>query len=127
MKVLMNLIRWTDVMVNMGSTVSIEAAVFDRPVVNVGFNRPNDSEVPMHHRISYAFDHTTHHQYVERTGGTWRVSNESELIGAVKAYLANPALHREGRSKIVEEVVGPLDGKAGEKTYKELLALAGIK
>lgn len=124
MKTLMNLIRVSDVVVNLGSTISLEAAVFDRPVVLVGFNGGYDAKVPLHHRLSFALDHTTHYLYVQKTGGVWRVSSAGELVEAVATYLANPGLHAEGRARIVRELVGPIDGKCGARVFDALRSLA---
>ncbi len=123
MKLLLNLVRWTDVNINLGSTMSLESAIFNRPVVLVGFNGADDLKVPLHNRLSFALDHTTHYLYVQKTGGVWRVKTESELIYAVTGYLHDPALHKEGRSQIVSDLVGPIDGKTGERVFAALNSL----
>lgn len=125
MKLLMNLIRVSDVILNMGSTIALEAAIFDTPAILVAFNGyETDAELPWHKRLSVAMDNTKHyHEDVEGTGGVWRVNNEQELIAAVKGYLENPALHHEGRTRLVTKLVGPTDGQAGKRIFDALKEL----
>ncbi len=122
MKLLLNLVRLSDVTINLGSTMALEATIFDKPVILVGFNGyEDDSKIPWSKRLSSALDNTYHyHVQVEGTGGVWRVSNEKELIHAVKTYLDNPALHREGRARILKELVGPVDGRASQRAWSTL-------
>ncbi len=123
MKILLNLVRLSDVTINLGSTMSLEAAIFDKPVVLIAFNGGEGKKVPWHNRLSVALDQSVAFVYVQNTGGVWRVSNEQEFIQAVKTYLESPSLHKEGRSRIVQQLVGPL-GSAGKSALDELLALA---
>lgn len=128
MKLLMNLVRLSDVVTHMGSTIALEAAIFDRPTILIGFNGfDKDENLPWHHRLSTALDNTLHYRDIERTGGNWRVRNEKELIEAVNVYLLKPETHKDGRSRIVKEFVGPTDGKAGERIFKTILALTQNK
>lgn len=124
MKLLMNLLRLSDITLNLGSTLSLEAAVFDKPTILVGFNGYGEELVPWERKLASALTYTLHYQYVIKTGGVWRVADERELVNAVKSYLANPELHHEGRTRIRKELVGPLDGKAGVRAFEILLGLA---
>ena len=124
LKLLLNLVRLSDVTLNLGSTMALEAAIFDKPSVLVSFTGfVDDAKLPWHRRPSVALDNTLHYKIVEKTGGVWRVYNEKELVHAVKTYLENPELHREGRKRIVEELVGPLDGQCGRRALENLLIL----
>ncbi len=117
MRVVMNFIRECAVTVDFGSSLSLEAALFDKPIVFLGFNSHVDKNVPWHKRISSAYDYYTHVQYLIKAGGVWEVANEKEMVHAIKTYLADPAKHREGRKRIVEELVGPFDGGAGRRAF----------
>lgn len=121
LKLLLNLVRLSDVTLNLGSTMALEAAIFDKPSILVSFTGfADDAKLPWHRRPSVALDNTLHYKIVEKTGGVWRVYNERELVGAVKTYLEKPELHREGRKRIVEELVGPL-GNGGRQALEILL------
>lgn len=123
-KLLISLIRASNVVVILGSTIALEAAIFDRPTILAGFNGYRDEKIPWCNKLSVALDHTTHYVDVQKTGALWRVANEKEFIEAVKTYLEKPELHRDGRVCLVKELVEPLDGKAGERAFKILLSLA---
>lgn len=124
MKLIMNLIRECDVAVDFGSSLSLETAIFDRPTVFVGFNGPADHAIPWHKKISVAYEHYTHLRYIFDAGGVVIAKNPGELIQAIRTYLDEPSLHREGRKEIVKNLVGPLDGKAGERVFLTLRNLA---
>jgi len=123
MKVIMNLMRECEVAVDFGSSLSLETAIFDRPTVFVGFNGPDDSTVPWYKKISVAYDRYTHLRYIFDAGGGWIAKDPGELISAIKTYLIEQSLHREGRAQIVKNLVGPLDGKAGARVFQVLCTL----
>jgi len=120
-KLLINLLRWSDVVVTFGSTMSLEAVIFDKPVVLAAFD--GYKEQSYQKNLSIALSHTTHYVELQETGGMWKVSSEKELITAVTGYLENPKLHAEGRQKMRKEFIEPLDGGAGKRTLEALLAL----
>lgn len=127
MRFLANLVRYSDVTINLGSTMSLEAAIFDKPTVLIAFNQMVGKKVPWHLSLARALDSSLHFVYVMKTGGNWRVNNEKEFIGAVRAYLDNPSLHRDGRKRILKELVGPADGKAGRRCFDALCEIANKK
>lgn len=123
-KLLINLIRASAVVVILGSTIALEAAIFDRPTVLAAFNGYRDEKIQWYNKLSVALDHTTHYVDVQKTGALWRVTNEREFIEAVKTYFEKPELHHASRARLVEELIEPLDGKAGERAFKILMSLA---
>lgn len=124
LKTLANLVRLSDVTINLGSTMALEAAIFDKPIVLLSFNGyAPEEEIPWHHRQSVALAKTLHYQYVQDTGGVWRVSSEKEFVEAVKTYLNNSSLHKTGRAHIVRQLVGPIDGRGGERAFMTILGL----
>ncbi|WP_406700184.1 hypothetical protein V5E97_15275 [Singulisphaera sp. Ch08] len=114
-----NTFRHADVVVNLSSTVVIDAAIFDRPVVNLNYDpepgRPNQALVKdANHRW-------THFKPVAESGGVWLVNEPDEMVEAVKGYLQHPELHRAQRRWIVEYVCGRLDGSSGERMAAAVL------
>lgn len=111
-----NTFRHADVVVNLSSTVTIDAAIFDRPVVNLDFDpapgRPNQSLIK---EINHLW---THFKPVAESGGVWLVNDFAELVNAIKTYLAHPNLHREKRRAIAEYVCGHLDGACGVRAAR---------
>jgi len=108
-----NTFRHADVVVNLSSTVTIDAAIFDHPVVNLDFDpQPGARDQELIKDINHKWNHF---QPIAESGGVWLVNNPDETVGAVKNYLKNPALHHAKRQWITNYVCGYLDGKCGER------------
>lgn len=108
-----NTFRHADVVVNLSSTVTIDAAIFDHPVVNLDFDpQPGQAQQELIKDINHKWNHF---QPIAESGGVWLVNNTDEMVGAVKNYLKNPSLHHAKRQWIINYVCGYLDGKCGER------------
>ena len=122
MRHLASLMRFSDVTLNAGSTLTIDSAIVDTPIVNIGFDgygRPDPADSVL--RV-YGF---THYANLVRTGGVRVATSETELIERINAYLENPALDRESRAQLVSEQCFRVDGKSGERVGAALLGMAG--
>jgi hypothetical protein len=108
-----NTFRHADVVVNLSSTVTIDAAIFDRPIVNLDYDPTPGA--PNQELIKDINHHWTHFKPVAESGGLWLVNNEAELLEAVRTYLRQPEKHRAARQKMVEYVCGYTDGQCGKR------------
>jgi hypothetical protein len=117
-QILMNSLRYADVEYNTGSTMTLESAIYDRPVVLIGFDGYKNR--PYYQSVRHGLD-VTHYRTVQATGGVWRVDAEQELIDATNGYLKDPTIHTDGRKRLVEELVGTVDGTAGERIGRFVL------
>ncbi|GEM_PF-1035122 len=92
-------LRHTDICVNISSTVSIEAMIFGKPVINIGFV-PEFSEI-------LTFPHyrplIEHHSVVV-------AQNMDAVRDAINRYLADPSHEAEGRAWVLKNMVVPTDG-----------------
>jgi len=108
-----NTFRHADVVVNLSSTATVDAALCDRPVVNLDYDpepgRPNQSLV---RDINHTWQHF---KPVAESGGVWLVDSPADMVHAVRSYLARPALHRDRRRWIAQYVCGFTDGRSGER------------
>jgi hypothetical protein len=108
-----NTFRHADVVVNLSSTVTVDAAIFDRPVVNLDFDpQPGQAEQSLVKDINHLW---VHFKPIAESGGVWLVNDYDEMLTAIETYLQKPELHREKRRWIAEYVCGYLDGKCGER------------
>lgn len=108
-----NTFRHAAVVVNLSSTVTVDAAICDRPVVNLDFDpSPGQPDQSLIKEINH---HWTHFSPIAESDGLWLVNDTTEMIRAVRSYLENPALHREGRRWIVRYVCQYPDGACGER------------
>lgn len=112
----------SDVVVNVASTITIDAAIFDTPVVCVGFDIRGDRPYLKSVRRFYDFDH---YRKLAQTGGFRIAYSKDALLQELRSYLADPARDRDGRRRIVEEQCYYQDGRSGERVAKYILKLLG--
>jgi len=108
-----NSLAHATVVVNVCSTITLDAVAFDKPVINVAFEpRINVPAQPQPLAMSYESDY-----YLEivQTGGTRLVKSREELLAALRQYLDNDKLEAAGRACLRERFLGPLDGAAGRR------------
>ncbi len=115
----------SDVFLTVYSTMVVEAAIHDRPIVSVcldtpgGWNTPRKYSLP----LSRIGDWPTHDRFRKAEAG--RVAQtEGEIADVVNAYLRDPAADRANRQAFVEREVTFTDGSAGRRTAGYLLSMA---
>lgn len=104
--------------INTSSTLTVDAAVLERPIICLGYDLRPDSRFP--EGRAFAYTQSTHYAPLVETGGVWVVRSESECVAAVRSYLHNSGLHHEGRIGIVRRVTNVADGGAGERMAREV-------
>jgi hypothetical protein len=113
-----NTFRHADVVVNLSSTVTIDAAIFDKPVVNLDFDpQPGQADQQLIKDVNHKWDHF---KPIAESGGVWLVNDFNEMVNAIKTYLSEPSLHSQKRKRITEYVCGFTDGKCGERMAKAM-------
>jgi hypothetical protein len=110
------------VVLNTASTLTVDAAILDRPVISIGWDAVPDPRFP--DGRAWAYNHSTHFGVLVATGGVRVVRSLDECIANITQYLEDPAKDRMERAKIVETVVGTVDGLAGTRLAQEILSLA---
>ncbi len=119
--VLRDTLSHADLVVSGPSTFAVDAALFDKPVILIGFDgkqaNPYDSSVVRY----YDYDHF---QALLASGGARLVRDEAALSAALNAYLADPSLDASGRKRLIREQCGQCDGRATERLSRLLLALS---
>jgi CDP-glycerol:poly(glycerophosphate) glycerophosphotransferase len=105
-------LRHSDVIVNVASTIAIEAAIFDTPIVNVSFDGEAPSEWTTSARRYYRF---THYVNLTRHGAVRVADRPEELVEYIGRYLDNPSLDRDDRRRVVLEQCQFLDGRSAER------------
>jgi hypothetical protein len=118
-----------DVFLTVYSTMVVEAAIHDRPVISVCIDAPRGWGYTRRFYLrkyslplSRIGDWPTHDRF--RRSGAGRVVFDRHQLGeAVEAYLRDPAKDREARRAFVERDITFTDGSAGVRTANELLSL----
>lgn len=110
---LIDSLRFSDIVINTVSTLSIDAMVFDKPVINVRFDA--EPKTPPEHSVNVMLPNHDHYKAIEASGGVKLVYSMNEMIGAINAYLKNPKLDFEGRERLRREQIVFMDGLAGRR------------
>lgn len=108
-----NSFRHADVVVNLSSTATVDAAICDRPIVNLDYDpEPGQPNKLLVQDVNHLW---THFKPLAESGGLTLVRSLDQMVTAIKRYLANPNLHREKRRWIAEYVCGFIDGQCGKR------------
>jgi hypothetical protein len=105
-------LRHSDVIVNVASTIAVEAAIFDTPVVNIAFDGEGASEWVRSARRYYRF---THYVNVTRHGAVRVAEQPEQLVEYIGRYLADPTMDAQGRRRVALEQCQFMDGGAAER------------
>jgi hypothetical protein len=116
-----NLIRHADVCVSPGSTMTIEAAIFDTPVVMPVMNA---YQPDAYNGIIDQHWLQAHFKPMADRGLLPIVRSEEEYISSVNRGLNERAWFKDQRREIREMLLGPLDGKATERLAQVIKAAA---
>jgi CDP-glycerol glycerophosphotransferase (TagB/SpsB family) len=101
------------------STIAVEAAIFDTPVVNVSFDGETPAEWTRSARRYLRF---THFANVTRHGAVKLAESPAQLVSAVAQYLVDPTADAEGRRRVVREQCEFVDGRSSERVATAVIA-----
>jgi hypothetical protein len=121
------ILKHADVVVNVFSTMAIEAAIHDVPIVTVGYSgrgHAAETGAVLSPRSIDSHARETHNRRLLSHGGTVVARTEDELIAAVGRYLSDRSLDAQGRRRIVDQEVGPNHGSAGQIAGRFLAAFS---
>ncbi len=115
---LANLAKHADININMASTMTLDFAIHDRPVINVAFDvaQPPVNGKPLWD-FYYQFDH---YRAVVESGAAKIAHSPDELATHINAYLDDPALDREARRRLVELEVSLPIGQSCQRIIEVL-------
>lgn len=94
------------------SSISIDASIFDKPVININFEI-NKIDKLLKSPVQYY--QSAHYKNALNTGGISLVNSHDELIDTVNRYIDDPGIKREERMKLVKEQCSYTDGKSGKR------------
>jgi CDP-glycerol glycerophosphotransferase (TagB/SpsB family) len=119
-----SMMAYSDVFATVYSTMVVEAAIHDRPIIGVcidapgGWNKPGRFSLP----LSEIGEWPTHQRF--RQAGAGRVAvNEVELQNALNAYLCNPSHDHDNRQSFITNECTFSDGSSGKRTGEFLLSI----
>jgi hypothetical protein len=111
--------------INIASTVSLELCMFDKPVINVGYNPHGLDISPLDYSRYYDFDH---YRPVVQSGAVRVAWSEDEMRLLLRQALSNPQADRSNRRALIESMFGhSLDGYSGTRIAHCLIKLAEMR
>lgn len=120
-KLLASILKYSSLVVNVFSTLNIEASIFDIPTVNISF----EGEIPdsiKKARLNINQDlNETHNQRILKSGGVETVYDPQKLISTINMELMDPSKRQKGRQYILKNEIGPNQGCAGQKISEIIL------
>ena len=100
------ILEYSDVGINMCSTMSLDFMTFDKPIINPVFGNKENGLYDDQRFLKYA-----HYQRVVESGAVFIAKNELELIDGINRSLLNPGKMKEERRNLLKLQVGkPLKG-----------------
>jgi len=94
---------YSSVLVNYGSTLSIDIAAFDKPIIVIDYDKNAWWRNFNHHTLLRSYDAARY------------VSDEKELKDRINAYLLNSDVDSEGRKRLLNDQCWKFDGKSGQR------------
>jgi hypothetical protein len=115
---LTNTLRHCATGINIASTISLELCMFDKPVINIGYDAPGRKD-PFPLSRFYQFDH---YEPVVRSGAVQVAYSFEELEKLLKSALARPEERSNQRRALVQTMFGnTLDGRSSTRVAEALL------
>lgn len=115
---LANLTYHSDLNINLGSTMTLDFSIQDKPVVNVAFDVANPPIFGMPvFDFYYRYEHL---QPVLAYRATRIARSPDDLAAFVNDYLRDPSLDREGRKQLVDLQVSPPLDRSSERVLTVL-------
>jgi hypothetical protein len=117
-QLLANLIRHADLNINFASTMTLDFAIYDKPVINVAF----DVSSPPHFNMPMwdYYQKWDHYRPVIEFAAARFARSPDELADHVNAYLDDPTLDREGRAKFRQQQISVPIGNSTEEVLSVL-------
>jgi hypothetical protein len=114
-------LHFCSININIFSTVTIEAAYFDKPIIHIAFdpNPPAPGRIPCHEYYNW-----DHFKPIVDSNASLMARSYAGLFDAIRRYLECPELLAAERRSLVEMYVGQQIGTASECVATQLAKLA---
>ncbi len=116
-----NAILHSVAVINSSSSLTVDAALLDKPVICIAYDLEQDPLFP--EGRAYAYTQSVHYARLVRTKGVWVVRSEDECLHAIRTYYQHPELHRNERKKLVDKVTKDVGKPSGEYLADRVLDL----
>ncbi len=117
---LINSLYYADVVICGPSTIIIDSAFFNKPIVAVGFDGPKKRTYKDGVKQYYDYEYI---RPVMECGGLQFALDRQQMQNAIVAYLQNSKKDEDGRSKIIELECYKSDGNSSRRVVESLTSM----
>ena len=107
-------LTYSDLVINLYSTLALEACIFDRPVINMWYFEKPDA-LTLKQPIHVPYNEEAHIRRLRSFNCAVEVQTREDLVAAIHTQLEEPERQREGRRRLIQHECGTLDGKAAQR------------
>lgn len=112
--------KYSDIVINTESTLTLDAAANDTPVILIGYD--GDTTVAYWDSVARVYERE-HYTHVTDAGAAPLVKSHEELIAAINTFLEDPEYKRNEREELKRNMLFKTDGKAAERVSGAILEL----
>lgn len=112
-----NSVTHCDIMINIASTLSLDAACADRPIINPTFNCSFQGDKDVTLSYHYSDDH---YRWVLDTKATKLANSYEELKNHINFYLQNPRAQAKERENLRQKLCYKVDGHSSERLVRAI-------
>jgi hypothetical protein len=119
-----SMMAYSDVFLTVYSTMVVETAIHDRPIISVTIDRPGGWNMKEIYSLPLTAigDWPTHQRF--RLAGAGRVAaSKGQVREQIDFYLKNPNADSSERQKFIQDECTIIDGSAGKRTGQYILSL----
>ena len=118
-RIYFSMLHYTDVVISIFSTTAIEAAIFNKPTLTIGFD--GRAKRAPHESIT-RLEKRSHFRHVLETGAVRVVRSFNDLKAALLERFENPSLGHAERAALVRKMCFKIDGRASERIATAVLS-----
>lgn len=123
-RMLVSTLMHADLGINVASTISLELCMFDKPVINVGYNPASVDASELDYAEYYSFDH---YRPVVESGAVEVAGSREEMRESIISALEMPKVASRQRRELVNRLFGEsLDGDSAGRVAGVLIELARL-
>ncbi|HEY9449600.1 MAG TPA: CDP-glycerol glycerophosphotransferase family protein [Gemmatimonadaceae bacterium] len=118
---LVSTIAHADACVNVASTMSLDAAILDRPVINIDFTSERDTP----RGLMYTEYEADHYKPLVMSNGIRMARSWEELLSLLERAVSDPTRDSRERAEMARTECGMVDGKAAQRVADTIIGLLG--
>lgn len=111
---LWNILNSCDVLVDYYSTITLEGAIFDKPIIHMHY-LPHTAQPYLSKPIPLPTWDQIHSRRILASGAVRVAHDRKELITEIHDAFRQPEMYTKERKKLIDQECGPLDGLASER------------